>query len=153
MTPSCSTAWYKRKGQIMYNKVTLVGRLGSDPEVKYTQSGTPVATFSLATSETWKKDGEKQEKTEWHKIVTWERLAEVCGEYLTKGKLVLIEGKLQTRSWDDKEGNRRQVTEIVAKTMVMLGSTGENNKPGKTSGNNQPIPGDNQPIHEDDIPF
>lgn len=132
----------------MYNKVTLVGRLGSDPEVKYTQSGTPVATFSLATSETWKKDGNKQEKTEWHRIVAWERLGEVCGEYLTKGKLILIEGKLQTRSWEDKEGNKRQVTEVVARDMKMLESMGGNNKPGKNTSD-----GGGQSIPEDDIPF
>ena len=131
----------------MYNKVVLIGRLGSDPEVKHTQSGTPVATFNLATSETWKKDGNKQEKTEWHRIVAWERLGEVCGEYLTKGKLILIEGKLQTRSWEDKEGNKRQVTEVVARDMKMLDSKGGNNKPDKnTSDGAQPIP-------EDDIPF
>jgi len=134
----------------MYNKVTLVGRLGTDPEIKYTQSGTPVATFNLATSETWKKDGNKQEKTEWHKIVAWENLGEVCGKYLTKGKLVLIEGKLQTRSWEDKEGNKKQVTEIVARDMKMLGSGNGSNNPNKPSENNsealEQIPGD-------DIPF
>jgi len=130
----------------MYNKVTLVGRLGTDPEIKYTQSGTPVATFNLATSETWKKDGNKQEKTEWHKIVAWENLGEVCGKYLTKGKLVLIEGKLQTRSWEDKEGNKKQVTEIVARDMKMLGSGNGSNNPNKPSGDSSPIP-------EDDVPF
>ena len=130
----------------MYNKVTLVGRLGTDPEIKYTQSGTPVATFTLATSEAWTKDGKKQEKTEWHRIVAWERLAEVCGEYLTKGKLILIEGKLQTRSWEDKEGNKRHVTEVVAQGMKMLESAGGNNKPNKPSGDSSPIP-------EDDVPF
>lgn len=134
----------------MYNKVTLVGRLGSDPEVKHTQSGTPVATFNLATSETWKKDGNKQEKTEWHKIVAWENLGEVCGKYLTKGKLVLIEGKLQTRSWEDKEGNKRQVTEIVARDMKMLGSGNGSNNPNKPSENNsealEQIPGDDVPF-------
>ena len=134
----------------MYNKVTLVGRLGADPEVKYTQSGTPVATFNLATSETWKKDGNKQEKTEWHKIVAWENLGEVCGKYLTKGKLVLIEGKLQTRSWEDKEGNKKQVTEIVARDMKMLGSGNGSNNPNKPSENNsealEQIPGDDVPF-------
>jgi len=142
----------------MYNKVILVGRLGTDPEVKYTQSGTPVATFNLATSETWKKDGNKQEKTEWHRIVAWERLGEVCGEYLTKGKLVLIEGKLQTRSWEDKEGNKRHTTEVVARDMKMLESMGKNDgKPDKkTSDSVQPdkgTSGNNQSIPEDDIPF
>ena len=131
----------------MFNKIILVGRLGADPEVKYTQEGTPVATFTLATSERWTKDGKKQERTEWHRIVAWERLGEVCGEYLTKGKLVLIEGKTQTRSWEDKEGNKRQTTEVVARDMKMLESMGGNSKPDKnTSDGDQPIPGD-------DIPF
>ncbi|MBN2569821.1 MAG: single-stranded DNA-binding protein [Deltaproteobacteria bacterium] len=129
----------------MYNKATLIGRLGADPETKYTQSGTPVATFNLATSETWVKDGEKQEKTEWHRIVAWGNLAEICGKHLTKGKLILIDGKLQTRSWEDQEGNKRQVTEIVAQGMKML-EFGNGNKPNKTSVDSSLIP-------EDDIPF
>ncbi|MGH9426527.1 MAG: single-stranded DNA-binding protein, partial [Terriglobia bacterium] len=93
------------------NKVILVGRLGKDPELKYTQGGTPVVKFSLATDETWKdQSGEKQQRTEWHNVVAWRKLAEICGQYLNKGKLVYIEGKLQTRSWDDKEGHKRYTT-------------------------------------------
>ena len=105
------------------NKVMLIGRLGKDPEVKYTTSGASVANFSIATDESWKdKEGNRQEKTEWHRIVAWTKLADICGQYLTKGKLVYIEGSLQTRSWEDKEGNTRYVTEIKAFRMSMLGS-------------------------------
>lgn len=104
------------------NKVILIGNLGDDPEVRYTKSGQSVASFSLATSEKWTgKDGNKEEKTEWHKIVVWGKLAEICGEYLTKGKQVYIEGRLQTRDWEDKDGNSKQTTEIVANIMTMLG--------------------------------
>ena len=108
------------------NKVILVGRLGRDPEVKYTPSGVTVANFSIATSEEWKDKGtgEKQERTEWHRIVAWRRLGEICGEYLRKGKQVYIEGKLQTRSWEDRDGNKRYTTEIVASNMQMLDSLG-----------------------------
>ena len=103
------------------NKVILVGRLGKDPEVKYTQTGVPVARFTLATDESWKdQGGEKQQRTEWHNIVAWRKLAEICGQYLNKGKLVYIEGRLQTRSWEDKEGNKRYTTEVQADNMVML---------------------------------
>ena len=103
------------------NKVILVGRLGKDPEVKYTQAGVPVTRFTLATDESWKdQSGEKQQRTEWHNIVAWRKLAEICGQYLNKGKLVYVEGRLQTRSWEDKEGNKRYTTEIQADNMVML---------------------------------
>src|SRR5213594_4081640 len=106
------------------NKVILVGRLGRDPELKYTASGTPFCRFSIATDEGWtdKSSGERQEKTEWHNIVVWDRLAEICNQYLTKGKQVYIEGSLQTREWDDQDGNKRRTTEIRARDMVMLGS-------------------------------
>lgn len=106
------------------NKVILVGRLGKDPELKYTGSGTPFCRFSMATDDVWndKTSGERQEKTEWHNIVAWDRLAEICNQYLTKGRLVYIEGSLQTREWDDQEGNKRRTTEIRARDMVMLGS-------------------------------
>lgn len=108
------------------NKVILVGNLGKDPELRYTSSGTAVATFSLATSERYKdKSGEQQEKTEWHNIVTWRNLAEICGKYLHKGKQVYIEGRIQTRSYDDRDGNKRYMTEIVADQMQMLGSKGD----------------------------
>ena len=110
------------------NKVILIGRLGKDPELKYTASGTPFCRFSMATDDVWndKASGERQEKTEWHNIVAWDRLAEICNQYLTKGRLIYIEGSLQTREWDDQEGNKRRTTEIRARDMVMLGSnTGE----------------------------
>src|SRR5215510_7402685 len=105
------------------NKVNLVGRLGKDPELKYTASGTPFCRFSMATDEGWtdKASGEKQERTEWHNIVVWDRLAEICNQYLQKGRLVYIEGSLQTREWDDQDGNKRRTTEIRARDMVMLG--------------------------------
>jgi single-strand DNA-binding protein len=105
------------------NKVILIGRLGQDPEVRYTPSGQAVANFSMATSENWTgKDGQKQERTEWHRIVVWGRLAELCKDYLRKGRQVYIDGKLQTRNWDDKDGKKRYTTEIVANTVQFLGS-------------------------------
>src|SRR5215475_7083016 len=109
------------------NKVILVGRLGKDPELKYTASGTPLCRFSMATDDVWndKGSGERQERTEWHNIVAWDRLAEICNQYLTKGKQVYIEGSLQTREWDDQEGNKRKTTEIRARDMVMLSSAGD----------------------------
>jgi single-strand DNA-binding protein len=110
----------------MLNKATLIGNLGADPEIRYTQEGTPVATFNIATSESWKdKSGQKQESTEWHRIVAWRKLAEICGEYLHKGSKVYIEGKIQTRKWQDQNGNDRYTTEIVAREMKMLDSRGE----------------------------
>ena len=106
----------------MVNKAILVGRLGRDPEVRYTTSGTPVANFSLATDESWTdKNGERQRRTEWHQIVVWSRLAEICERYLRKGRLIFIEGTIQTREWEDRDGNRRRTTEIVARNMQMLG--------------------------------
>jgi len=109
------------------NKVMLIGRLGRDPEMKYTSGGKGFCRFSIATDESWtdRSSGEKQTKTEWHSIVCWEKLAEICNQYLTKGSLVYIEGKLQTREWDDKEGVKRKTTEIVANDMTMLGSKGD----------------------------
>ena len=137
----------------MVNKATLIGRLGTDPEVRYTQDGTPVATFNLATDEQWKgKDGNKVQKTEWHRIVAWRKLGQVCGEYLTKGKLVYIEGKIQTRQWEDKDGIKRYTTEIVANGMKMLGGTPGNeqsSKQGQSKPNNAPP---SMPV-DDDIPF
>jgi len=114
------------------NKVILIGNLGSDPEVKYTPSGTAVANFNVATNESWvSKDGKKEEKTEWHKIVVWSKLAELCGEYLAKGRPVYLEGRLQTRDWNDKDGNKRYTTEIVAQTIQFLGSPGERGERGE----------------------
>jgi len=109
------------------NKVILIGNLGKDPEVKYTPSGTPVAKFSLATNERFKdKSGEWQDRTEWHAIVAWQRLAEIVGEYVTKGSKVYVEGKLQTTSWEDKQsGEKKYRTEIVAQDLVLLDGRGE----------------------------
>ena len=118
------------------NKVILVGNLGRDPEVRYTQDGTAVASFSIATSEQWtdKASGEKRTKTEWHRIKAWRRLGEICGEYLSKGKQVYIEGKLQTSEWQDRDGNKRYTTEIVADTMQMLGGRDANQGGGYAGG-------------------
>ena len=109
----------------MVNKAILIGNLGADPEIRYTQSGTQVATFRIATTERWKgQDGQMQENTEWHRIVAWARLAEICGEYLNKGSRVYIEGRIQTRKWQDQNGNDRYTTEIVAREMKMLSPRG-----------------------------
>jgi single-strand DNA-binding protein len=105
----------------------LIGNLGADPEVRFTSNGTTVAIFRVATTEKWtSKSGEAQQQTEWHNIVAWRRLAEICGEYLTKGSRVYIEGKLQTRKWQDQNGNNRYTTEIVVKEMKMLSPRPEN---------------------------
>jgi single-strand DNA-binding protein len=104
------------------NKVILIGNLGRDPELRYTASGQPVATFTLATNEAWtNKSGEREERTEWHRIVAWGKLAERCSEYLAKGRQVYVEGRLQTREWEDKEGGKRRTTEINAQQLLMLG--------------------------------
>jgi single-strand DNA-binding protein len=104
------------------NKVILVGNLGQDPELKYTPGGAAVCNFSVATSETWvDKSGQKQDKTEWHRVVVWGKMAELCKQYLAKGRQAYIEGKLQTRSWEDKDGQKRYTTEINAVTVQFLG--------------------------------
>ena len=111
----------------MLNKVMLIGNLGADPEVRFTPNGTTVAIFRVATTKKWtSKSGEAQQQTEWHNIVAWRRLAEICGEYLSKGSRVYIEGELQTRKWKDKDGNNRYTTEIVVKEMKMLSPRTEN---------------------------
>lgn len=108
------------------NKVLLIGRLGKDPEVRYTTTGGSVATFSVATNENWTdKNGQKQERTEWHRIVAWGKLGEICGQYLSKGREAFVEGRLQTREWTDKEGNKRYTTEIVASNVQFLGGAGD----------------------------
>lgn len=113
------------------NKVILVGNLGRDPEVRYSPNGSAVANCTLATTESWKdkNSGEKQEKTEWHRVVFFGRLAEIAGEYLKKGSQIYVEGRLQTRKWQDKEGHDRYTTEIVASDMQMLGSRGGQGSP------------------------
>ena len=109
------------------NKVILVGNLGQDPEVRYMPSGGAVANMTLATSESWrdKATGEQKEKTEWHRITVWGKLAEICGKHLSKGRQVYVEGKLQTRSWEDQQGQKKYATEIVASTVQFLGASGE----------------------------
>jgi single-strand DNA-binding protein len=118
------------------NKVILIGRLGKDPEIRSTPSGTSVAKFTIATDERWTdKSGEKQERTEWHNIVAWGKLAEICGQYLRKGKLVYIDGSIRTESWDDKEsGQKKYKTTIVADTMQMLDKKGDDEGGGSYAG-------------------
>ncbi len=149
------------------NKVILVGNLGKDPEVKFTPSGTPVAKLTLATNERFKdKSGEWQDRTEWHNVVLWQRLAEIAGEYLKKGGKVYIEGRLQTRSWDDKQtGQKKYMTEVVASDLVLLGGRGEgggessggHSRGASAGGNNfdqrEPEPAAASPISDEDIPF
>ena len=144
------------------NKVILIGNLGNDPEVRYTPGGSAVASVSLATSETWKdkQTGELQDRTEWHKIVFFNRLAEIAGEYLKKGSKIYVEGSLRTRKWQDKNGQDRYVTEIVAGEMQMLdskpfaGSDKDKNSPSKIPSGSfgEEIPGSTDDI-DDDIPF
>jgi len=135
------------------NKVILIGNLGADPEVRYLSNGTTVANFRMATTENRvSRSGEKSTVTEWHRIVAFGRLAEICGEYLNKGKQVYVEGRLRTRSWEDKNGNKRSTTEIVAARMQMLGAPGvapEVTDIGKDYEGDQEAP----PGSNDDVPF
>ncbi len=134
------------------NKVQLIGNLGKDPELKYTPSGVAVATFSIATSESWKdQEGNQQEKTEWHNIVAWRKLAEICGEYLKKGKKVYLEGKIQTRNYE-KDGIKRYVTEIVADQLIMLDGGGGAGK-GSSSTASEAAPTTSEAPKDDDLPF
>lgn len=135
----------------MINKVILIGRLGADPEIRYTPSGAEVANFRIATTEIWtNKNGEKEERTEWHRIVAWRNLAKICGEYLSKGRLVYIEGRIRTRSWEDKDGNKRTVTEIEATDMKMLGTPAGEVRKAKEPVSAEEIP---PAKDEEDIPF
>lgn len=148
------------------NKAIIVGNLGRDPEMRYTQSNTAVCNFTVATTDTWSdRNGEKQERTEWHRIVAWGRLAEICSQYLQKGKQVYIEGRLQTREWEDQQGQKKYTTEIVAQTMQMLGRPGDFQGGGGGGGGGQPrqaqqSQGGNDPFgdppmgnDDDDLPF
>lgn len=143
------------------NKVMLIGNLGKDPEVRYTTSGAAVASFSLATSERFKnRNGEWEERTEWHNVTLWGRQAEVAGEYLAKGKTVYIEGRLQTRKWQDRDGRDRYTTEVVGERMQMLGGRGEGGgRPGAGRASEEPGFGgptsyEEPPFNpDDDIPF
>jgi len=143
------------------NKVILLGRLGQNPEVRNTPSGASVANFSLATNETWMdKNGQKQERTEWHRIVVWGKLADLCGQYLSKGRQAYVEGRLQTRQWQDKDGQTKYTTEVQAQTVQFLGgTTGAGAGQGAGQGGNYAEPagmemGRAEPsFTEDDIPF
>ena len=152
------------------NKVILIGNLGNDPDVRYTSGGSAVANVSVATSETWrdKETGDQQERTEWHRIVFFGRLAEIVSEYLRKGSKIYVEGRLQTRKWQDRDGNDRYTTEIVANEMQMLdGKGGSGDFAGAPAQARRPqsanvpagpatqdnIPGDNREFVDDDIPF
>ena len=142
------------------NKVILLGNLGKDPETRYTQGGDAVTNFSIATTERWKnKDGEQQEKTEWHKIVTFGRQAEIAGEYLKKGSQVFIEGRLQTRKWEDKEGVDRYVTEIIGDRFQMIGKRSDADDAPASKPSEKPAPKRNPKTGgpagdlDDDIPF
>ena len=135
------------------NKVILVGNLGRDPEMRHTQTGRAVCNFTLATNERWKdREGQQQERTEWHRLVVWDRLAEVCVEYLSKGKQIYVEGRLQTREWEDREGNKRYTTEITVTNMQMLGRRSDPafEPTGDPSPDDAPAPASNG---DDDIPF
>ncbi len=144
------------------NKIMLIGNLGRDPEIRYTQEGSPVANFSLATTESYTdKGGIRQERTEWHNIVAWNRLAELAKRYLSKGRQVYVEGRLRTREWTDRDGNKRRTTEVVALQMVLLGSRGESAAEAASAPSAVPAPayGESEPapeeggITDDDLPF
>ncbi len=152
------------------NKVLLIGRLGTNPEIRYTPTGSAVANFNVATNESWNdKNGQKQERTEWHRIVVWGKLAQLCGEYLTKGRQVYIEGRLQTRQWQDKDGQNRYTTEVIANTVQFLGAAGagagqgfgasrsepasDNAMAAGGMGAGGPITAEEPSFSEEDIPF
>jgi single-strand DNA-binding protein len=128
------------------NRVTLIGYIGKDPDVKYLPSGQTVASFSMATTEQWQADGEWQKKTEWHNLVAFGRIAEICGEHIHKGSLVYLEGKLQTRSWEDRSGGKRQTTQIVVSTIKNLSGKP---KPPNESGELSP----EEIANNEDVPF
>src|SRR5262245_14961420 len=137
------------------NKAILVGHLGKDPDVRFTTSGSAVANFSLATSEVWNdRDGKRQERTEWHNIVVWGKQAETCGQYLAKGRQVYVEGSIRTRSYDDKSGNKRYITEVVAQRIQFLGGGGGTRlAPQSESGPADDMSVGGAPPSDDDIPF
>lgn len=149
------------------NKAILVGNLGRDPELRYTQNGQAVVNFTLATSENWTdKSGERVERTEWHRIVVWGKTGEMCAQYLSKGRTVYVEGRIQTREWEDKDGNKRYTTEINAQTVNFIGprtgggggepgagDSGGGSRGGGPSGGGSEPAGDSGPPMDDDIPF
>ncbi len=133
----------------MLNKAMVIGRLGNDPEVKTISTGNVVAQFNVATSENWLKDGEKQERTEWNRIVVWGKMADICGKYLSKGSSVYVEGSLQTRSWEDKDGQKRYTTEINAQRVQFLDKKEKNNNDVNFKDRTSKKPIEN----DEDIPF
>lgn len=138
----------------MLNKIQLIGRVGADPELRFTTDGTAVAQFNLATTKSWKKDGEKQEKTTWHKVIAWRKLAEIIGQYVKKGSLLYVEGELEIREFEDKQGVKRKTHEIIINDMKMLGGKRE----GGSSSSSRPAPQRSQDDdtfvpEEDDIPM
>lgn len=150
------------------NKVMIIGRLGNDPEVRYTSNGGAVANFNMATNESWvDKSGAKQERTEWHRVVVWGKLGELCGQYLAKGRQAFVEGRLQTREWTDKEGGKRYTTEVVAQNIQFLGAPGERGAGASAGGDysapqneyEQSAPGPDQgggggkAMADDEVPF
>jgi len=151
------------------NKVILIGNLGTDPELRYTPNGQPVCNFSVATSDSWMdKQGQKQERTEWHRIVVWGKMGELCKEYLAKGRQAYIEGRIQTRQWNDREGQKRYTTEIIAQQVQFLGARGNNTfsgsseaptqarRPNDTPESQAATGGDydfGPPPMDDDVPF
>lgn len=137
------------------NKVILVGNLGKDPDMRYTAGGDAVANLSIATSESWNDNqtGEKKEKTEWHRVVFFRRIAEVCGEYLKKGSSVYIEGSLRTRDWEDDQGNKRYTTEIIGREMQMLGGRRSEDNMDQSPQMNSSSPQPEEGLVDDEIPF
>jgi single-strand DNA-binding protein len=137
------------------NKVILIGNLGKDPEVRFTSTGRAVARFPIATSEVWTDaEGNRQERTEWHNIIVWGRQGETCGQYLAKGRQVFVEGSIRNRSYDDKSGNKRYVTEIVAQRIRFLGGGGGSRvAPEMDSGSSDELASPGQPPLDDDVPF
>ena len=144
------------------NKVMIIGNLGADPEVRYTQSGAAVGNFNVATNEVWTdKSGARQERTEWHRVVVFGKQAENCGKYLSKGRQVYVEGRLQTREWEDRDGNKRTTTEVIAQTVQFLSGDSdgprrngapESSRGGSQGGGSAPS-GYSQSFNDDDIPF
>lgn len=138
------------------NKAILIGNLGADPELRYTPSGAAVASFNIATTDKWKgKDGQMQERTDWHRIILWERQAEIAKEYLRKGSSVYIEGRIQTRNYEDKDGVKRYVTEIIGQRMQLLGGRAGAGAPAGEGGPSEPPPAPPSDLtaEDDDLPF
>lgn len=136
------------------NKAMIIGRLGNNPEVKTISTGNTVANFSIATSENWLKDGEKQERTEWHRIVVWGKMADICGKYLSKGSSVYVEGRIQTRSWEDKDGQKRYTTEINAQRVQFLDTKKSQNTTTSDEDNfTSPVSAEPQFDAGEEIPF